>query len=56
MLDIPSISALVAVAGVIVGVILTVVELRNLVKQRQTDLVVRLYSTYGSKESQEAWK
>ena len=55
MLDIPSISALVAAAGVIVGVVLTVLELRNLVKQRQSDLVLRLYTTFGSNEFQERW-
>ena len=42
MLDIPSISAIVAAVGVLVGVVIAVVELRNLVKQRQTDLVTRL--------------
>jgi hypothetical protein len=42
MLDIPSISAIVAAVGVLVGVAIAVVELRNLVKQRQTDLVKRL--------------
>jgi hypothetical protein len=56
MLDIPSITGIVAAVGVIVGVVLTVLQLRDLVKTRQTDLVVRLYSTFGSKESQEAWK
>jgi hypothetical protein len=40
--DIPSISAIVAAVGVLVGVVIAVVELRNLVKQRQTDLVTRL--------------
>jgi hypothetical protein len=40
--DIVSISSLVAAIGVVVGVILTVQELRNLRKQRQTDLLVRL--------------
>jgi len=57
MLDISSIqtiSAVVAVIDVIVGVVFTVLELRNLVKTRQTDLVIRLYSTYGSKEIREA--
>jgi len=48
MLDIPSISVMVAAAGVIVGVVFTVLELRNLIKQRQTDLVTRLYSIMGS--------
>lgn len=55
MFDIPSISAVVAAVGVIVGVVFTVLELRSLVKTRQTDLLVRLYSIMGSKEFQEAW-
>jgi len=56
MLDIPSISAIVAAVGVLVGVALTVLELRNLVQTRQTELVMRLYSSRASKEFQEAWK
>jgi hypothetical protein len=54
MLDIPSISAIVAAAGVLVGVVIAVIELRNLVKQRQSDLVMRLYSDWGSEEIQKA--
>ncbi|UCG35915.1 MAG: hypothetical protein JSV64_04580 [Candidatus Bathyarchaeota archaeon] len=54
MLDIPSISAVVAAFGVIVGVVFTILELRNLVKARQTDLALRLYSHFGSKEFLEA--
>jgi len=55
MLDIPSISAIVAAIGVIIGVVFAVLELRNLVRARQTDLVMRLYSTYSSKEFLEAY-
>jgi len=55
MLDIPSITGIVAAIGVIVGVVFTVLQLRDLVKTRQTDLVVRLYSTMGSREFQDAW-
>jgi len=55
MVDIPSISAVVAAIGVIVGVVLAIMQLRNLVKTRQTDLAIRLYSTYGSKEFVGAW-
>ncbi|UCB60749.1 MAG: hypothetical protein JSW72_01420 [Candidatus Bathyarchaeota archaeon] len=54
MLDIASISAVVAAGGVIVGVVFAVLELRNLVKTRQTDLALRLYSHFGSKEFLEA--
>lgn len=40
--DVASISSIVAAVGVVVGVILTVQELRHIHKQRQTDLLVRL--------------
>jgi len=56
MLDIPSISAIVAAIGVIIGVVFTVLQLRDLVKTRQTDLVMRLYSTFGSREQWEAYR
>ena len=56
MLDIPSISAVVAAVGVIVGVVFTVLELRNLVKIRQTDLLIGLYSTMRSREILGAWE
>ena len=49
-MDVASVSAVVAAGGVIVGVIFAVLELRNLVKTRQTDLALRLYSQFGSKE------
>ena len=55
-LDIPSVSAMVAAIGVIVGVVLTVLEVRNLVEARQTDLVIRLYQAFGSNEMQDAWE
>jgi len=50
MLDIPSITGIVAAVGVTVGVVFTVLQLRDLVKARQTDTVMRLYSTWGTKE------
>ena len=58
MLDIQSISAIstvVAVIGVLVGVVLTVLELRNLVKTRQTDIVLRLHSNASNRETMEAY-
>ena len=50
MLDIPSITAVVAAVGVTLGVTLAYLEVRTLVKQRQTDLVIRLYSTFGNRD------
>jgi len=41
--------------GVLVGVVFTVLELRNLVKQRQTDLITNLYSIFATEEFQKEW-
>ena len=48
--DVTSISAIVAVIGMLVGVALAVLELRNLVKQRQTDVVWRMFQTWNRGE------
>jgi len=55
MLDIPAISAIVAAAGVIVGVVFTALQLRDLVKTRQTDLAMSLYQHFGTKEFMSSW-
>ena len=54
MFDVASISTIVAAISVIVGVTFAVLQLRHIVKTRQVDLVIRLYTTFGSKEFQEA--
>jgi hypothetical protein len=55
MFDVTEISAMVAAAGVLVGVVYYILDMRHQSKVRQTDLVMRLYSTFGSKEFQNAW-
>ena len=55
MLDIPSISAIVAAIGVLVGVVFTVLQLRDLVKTRQTDLTMRVHSTWTTEGMVELW-
>jgi len=56
VLDIPSISAVVAAVGVLVGVTLAYLEVRSLVETRRTDLAISLYRDFGSKDYQEAWQ
>jgi len=56
MLDIPSIAGIVAALGVIVGVVLTVLQLRDLVRTRQTEIVNSLYSSMRTREYLEAWE
>ena len=53
-LDISAISAIVAATGVLVGVVLAVLELRNLVKQRKSDFLMRLHLAFTTKETVEA--
>ena len=55
MLDIPSISAIAAAIGVLVGVVFTVLQLRDLVKTRQTDLILRLQSDWRGRELRESY-
>jgi len=56
MLDIPSVSAIIAATGVIVGVVFAILQLRDLVRTRRTDLVNSLYSSVRTKEYLEAWE
>ena len=54
-LDIPSISAVIAAASVVAGVIYYSIHIRLQTKVRQTDLVWRLYSDANSKQHHDAW-
>jgi len=56
MVDISTVSIVIASAGVLVAAIYYIIQIRHQTKLRQTDLVMRLYSTRASTEFQEAWK
>jgi hypothetical protein len=55
VVDITEISAMVAAAGVLVGVVYYILDMRNQTKMRQTDLLVRLCSVWQTKDWLEAW-
>ena len=54
MVDIPTVSIMIASAGVLVAATYYVLQIRHQTKLRQMDLFMRLYSTFMSKESSEA--
>ena len=54
MVDIQTISIAIASAGVFAASIYYIFQIRHQTKLRQTDLVMRLYSIYSSKEFNEA--
>jgi hypothetical protein len=56
MIGVQTISIVIASAGVFIAAIYYIFQLRHQNRMRQTDLVMRLYSTRGSKEFQEALK
>jgi cytochrome c oxidase assembly factor CtaG len=54
MVDVSTVSIVVAAASVVAGVIYYSFQVRHQTKVRQTNLVMRLYSIYGSNEFREA--
>lgn len=54
MLDIPTVSAIVVASGVLVGLFFTLLELRHLARTRKTDVIMRIYDRFSSKEMVEA--
>jgi len=56
VVDVQTVSIVIASASVVAGVIYYALQIRNQTKIRQTDLIMRLYSVRDSKEFQESWK
>jgi len=56
MVDIQTVSIMLASASVVAGVIYYSLQIRHQTKARQTDLIIRLYSLVGSKEFCEAFE
>jgi len=56
MVDIQTASIAIASASVVAAAIYYILQIRHQTRMRQTDLIMRLYSTRASKEFQESWK
>jgi len=54
MIDISTLSVVIAAASVVIGVVFAVLQLRDLVKARQMDLLMDLYLTWGSEDMKKA--
>jgi hypothetical protein len=55
MVDITEISAMIAAAGVLVGVVYYILDMRNQTRMSQTDLTMRLYQGILTKEVLNYW-
>ena len=56
MVDFQTVSIAIASASVVAGVIYYLFQIRLQTKARQTDLVIRLYTTFASKEMRQTWE
>ena len=56
MVDIQTVSVVVASASVVAGIIYYSFQIRHQTRARQTDLVIRLYTTFGGKEMRQTWE
>jgi hypothetical protein len=54
LIDIATVSAIVVAVSVVVGLVFTLMELRHLARTRRTDVIMRIYDRFGSKEIVEA--
>jgi hypothetical protein len=54
MINISTILALVTTASIIVGVVFTLLEIRHFNKTRKTEIIMKIYDRFGSKEIVEA--
>jgi hypothetical protein len=56
MVDIQTVSIAIASASVVAGIVYYAFQVRHQTRLRETDFIMRLYSTYGSKEFHEILK
>jgi hypothetical protein len=54
MIDIPTLSSLVTTVSIIVGVVFTLLEIRHFNKTRKTEIIMKIYDRFGSREIVEA--
>ena len=52
--EITTIATIVTTASVLIGVIFTILELRHLSKARKTDIIMRIYDRFSTKETVES--
>jgi hypothetical protein len=54
MIDVPTILSIITTVSIVVGVVFTILEIRHLARTRRTDIIMKIYERFGSKEMVEA--
>jgi hypothetical protein len=54
MIDIPTVASIVTTGSIIVGVVFTILEIRHLARVRRTDIIMKIYDRFGTRDIVEA--
>jgi hypothetical protein len=54
MVDIPTVTSIVTTVSIVVGVVFTILEIRHLAKTRKTEVIMKIYDRFGTREIVEA--
>jgi hypothetical protein len=54
MIDIPTVASIVTTISIAIGVVFTILEIRHLARTRKTEIIMKIYEKFGSREMVEA--
>ena len=54
MIDIPTVASIVTTISIVVGVVFTLLEIRHLAQTRKTEVIMKIYERFGTREIIEA--
>jgi hypothetical protein len=54
MIDIPTVASIVTTISIVVGVVFTILEIRHLAQTRKTEVIMKIYERFGTREIIEA--
>jgi hypothetical protein len=54
MIDIPTIASIITTVSIVIGVAFTILEIRHLSRVRRTDIIMKIYDRFGTREIVEA--
>ena len=54
MVDIPTVSAIVVAGSVVIGLVFTLMELRHMARTRRTEIILRIYERFSTREMVDA--
>ena len=54
MIDIPTVASIVTTVSIVVGVVFTILEIRHLARTRKTEVIMKIYDRFGTREIVEA--